>query len=91
MWYKVYNGTATRKKVYSIQVDTKRAKKALSQNTDIHIFRLQKRVVRIITGVGNRDSCRELFKNLKILTLVSQYIYSVVIFIIENRNDYICN
>jgi hypothetical protein len=55
------------------------------------IFRLQKRVVRIITGVGNRDSCRELFKNLKILTLVSQYIYSVVIFIIENRSEYICN
>jgi hypothetical protein len=51
----------------------------------------KKGVARIITGVGNRDSCRELFKNLKILTLVSQYIYSVVIFIIENCNDYTCN
>jgi hypothetical protein len=55
------------------------------------IFKLQKRVIRIITGVTNRDSCRELFKNFKILTLVSQYIYFVVIFIIENCNDYICN
>jgi hypothetical protein len=54
-------------------------------------FKLQKRFVRITTGVGNRDSCRELLKNLKILTLVSQYIYSVVIFLIENRNYYICN
>jgi hypothetical protein len=55
------------------------------------IFKLQKRVIRIITGVGNRDSCRELFKNVKILTLVSQYIYSLVIFIIENRDYHTCN
>jgi hypothetical protein len=54
----------------------------------IKIFKLQKR---IITGVKNRDSCRELFKNLKILTLVSQYIVSVVSFIIDNREEYICN
>jgi hypothetical protein len=47
------------------------------------IFKLQKRVIRIITGVGNRDSCRELFKNLKILTLVSQYIYSLVILLLK--------
>ena len=55
------------------------------------IFKLQKGAVRIITGVGIRDSCRELFKNLKILTLVLQYIYSMVVFIIENLHDYICN
>jgi hypothetical protein len=55
------------------------------------IFKLQKRVIRIITGVGNRDACRELFKNLKILILVSQYIYSLVIFINENRYYYTCN
>jgi hypothetical protein len=47
------------------------------------IFKLQKTVMRLITGVGNRDSGRELFKNHKILALVLQYIYSVVIFIIE--------
>jgi hypothetical protein len=55
------------------------------------IFKLQKRVKRIITGIRNRDSCRELFKSLKILTLVSQYIFPVVIFIMDNRDDYICN
>jgi hypothetical protein len=55
------------------------------------IFKLQKRVIRIITGTRNRDSCRELFKSLKILTLVSLYIFSVVIFIMDNRDDYICN
>jgi hypothetical protein len=55
------------------------------------MFKLQKRVIRIIIGAKNRDSCQELFKRLKILTLRSQYIFSVVSFIIDNRDDYICN
>jgi hypothetical protein len=50
------------------------------------IFKLQKRVMITITGVENRDSCRELFKNLNFLTLASQYIFSVVSFIIDNCN-----
>jgi hypothetical protein len=33
------------------------------------IFKMQKRVLRILGGVGYRDFCRELFKELKILTL----------------------
>jgi hypothetical protein len=57
----------------------------------VKIFKLQKRVIRIITGAKNRDSCRELFKNLKILTLVSQFIFSVVSFIVDNPEDYIYN
>jgi hypothetical protein len=40
----------------------------------IRIFRLQKRVIRIITNSRSSDSCRELFKKLKILPLCSQYI-----------------
>jgi hypothetical protein len=55
------------------------------------IFKLQKRVIRLIIGAKNRDSCRGLFKHLKILTLRSQYIFSVVSFIIDNLDDYICN
>jgi hypothetical protein len=42
-----------------------------------HIFRLQKKAVRIITGSRPRDSCRELFKHLRILPLQSQYILSL--------------
>jgi hypothetical protein len=42
----------------------------------ICIFRLQKRVIRVITNSRSRDSCRELFKKLKILPLCSQYIFS---------------
>jgi hypothetical protein len=38
----------------------------------IHVFRLQKRVIRIITGSRPRDSCRQLFKKLGILPLTLQ-------------------
>ena len=48
-------------------------------------FRIQKRAIRIITSKGRRESCRELFKELKILTLPSQYIHSVLVFVMENR------
>jgi len=34
------------------------------------IFKMQKRVIRIKMGYGYRESCRELFKGLKILTLL---------------------
>ena len=39
------------------------------------IFKIQKRVIRIIKSSRPRDSCRELFKNLEILPLYSQNIY----------------
>ena len=57
----------------------------------IHIFRLQKKVIRIITSIRNRESCRSWFKRLKILPLQSQYIYSIVSFVIENMNQFTSN
>jgi len=36
----------------------------------------------------NRDSCRQLFKTLKILPLKSQYIFSLLVFIAKNRDLY---
>jgi len=47
------------------------------------IFRLQKRIIRIIVWIRGRDSCRQHFKNLKILPLQSQYIYSLLLFVID--------
>jgi len=52
-----------------------------------NIFRLQKRIIRIIVGIRGRDSCREHFKKLKILPLQSQYILSLLLFIVDN-GDY---
>jgi hypothetical protein len=48
------------------------------------IFRLQKRIIRIIVVIRGRDSCREYFKNLKILLLQSQSILSLLLFLIDN-------
>ncbi|PNF20445.1 hypothetical protein B7P43_G08125 [Cryptotermes secundus] len=54
----------------------------------INIFRLQKRVVRIITGASNRSSCRQIFTTLKILPLSSLYIYSLLCFVVLNMDQY---
>jgi hypothetical protein len=51
-------------------------------------FKMQKRAIRIITGSKNRDPCRDLFKNLKILPFYSQYIFSLLIFVTENKSMY---
>jgi hypothetical protein len=51
------------------------------------VFKLQKRAVRIMKGCGLRDSCRDHFKHMSILLvpLRSQYIYSLMMFIIKNK------
>ena len=49
------------------------------------IFRLQKKVIRIMEGFGNRVSCRSLFKKFQILPLNSQYILSLLMFVVQNK------
>jgi len=41
----------------------------------IKIFRLQKKIIRIMTGCRSTDSCGKLFISLEILPLPSQYIF----------------
>jgi hypothetical protein len=55
------------------------------------IFKMQKRVIRIIMGYGYRESCRVLIKELKILTLSSQYIFSLILFVVNNRDYFVSN
>jgi len=50
------------------------------------VFILQKKIVRIITNTGPRDSCREAFKNMEIMTLYSPYIYSLVLYTVNNNH-----
>ena len=50
------------------------------------VFILQKKIIRIITNTRPRDSCREVFKSMEILTLYSQYIYSLVLYTINNKH-----
>jgi hypothetical protein len=51
-----------------------------------HIFKIQKRTIRIITISWVRHSCQDLFKKLQILPFYSQYIYSLPMFVVKNRN-----
>jgi hypothetical protein len=50
------------------------------------IFKMQKRVIRIITNSRVRDLCRQLLKKMKILTLYSQHIFSLLIYVIKNKH-----
>ena len=56
-----------------------------------HIFRLQKKAIRVIMGLGPRDSFRKPFKHLRILPLQSQYIFSLLMFVVENKNIFQIN
>jgi hypothetical protein len=45
---------------------------------------MQKKMVRIMMGIRNRDSCREYFKRLKIMPLQSPYLLSLLLYEAEN-------
>jgi len=45
------------------------------------ILRIKKRVIRSMVGVSARTSCRQLFKELNILTLVLLYIMEVISYV----------
>jgi len=46
----------------------------------------QKKIIRIITNIRPRDSCREVFKSMEIIMLYLQYIYSLVLYTINNKH-----
>ena len=52
------------------------------------IFRLQNRIIRNIVGLRGRDSCREYFKKLQMLPLQSQYMLSLLLFVVDNGDYY---
>ena len=55
------------------------------------LFTLQKRIIRIMVGAHPRISCRKLFTELEILTVPSQYIYSLMSFFIGNQEKFQTN
>jgi len=57
----------------------------------IKIFRLQKKIIIIMMGCRSRDSSRKLFPNLEILPIPSQYILSLLLFMIRNKNQFQVN
>jgi len=50
------------------------------------IFRIQIKAIRIMEGCWNRVLCRNLFKKVQILSWTSQYILSLLMFVVQNKN-----
>jgi len=57
-----------------------------SSSYDNKVLIFQKKIIRIITNTRPGDSCREVFKSMEIMTLYSQYIYSLILYTINNKH-----
>ena len=55
------------------------------------VFKLQKRVVRVMSGVGPRSSSRSLFRKLNILPIACQYTLSFMLFTVDSQTDSLTN
>ena len=55
------------------------------------IFRLQKKIIRIMMSCRSRNSRRKMFFNLETLPLHSHYILSLLLFMIRNKNQFLVN
>ena len=62
-----------------------------SSTESTEIFKLQKRIIRIMVGYKSNQSCRELFIKLGILPLPYQFILSLLLFLNKNRNHFTVN
>ena len=62
-----------------------------SSTESIKVFKLQKRIIRIMMGYKSNQSCRELFIKLGILPLPYQFILSLLLFLNKNRNHFMVN
>jgi hypothetical protein len=52
------------------------------------IFRIRKRIIRVMHGLRTRDSCRDAFRDWGILPLQSQYIFSLLMLVVNNMALY---
>jgi hypothetical protein len=55
------------------------------------VFKIQKRIIRIIMNSDSKASRRELFEKLNVLPLQSQYIFSFLMFVAKNKDFFKTN
>jgi hypothetical protein len=55
------------------------------------IFKIQNIKVRIIMNSSKNASCWQLFKELNILPIQSQYIFSILLFVTKNKDQFLFN
>jgi len=46
----------------------------------------KKRIIKIVTNSGNKGPCQDLFTKLHILPLQSQHIFSLLMFVVKNKD-----
>jgi hypothetical protein len=63
----------------------------LGNSYSCKIFWIQKRVMRSIMRCSSRDPCQNLFKKLNILLCKSQKIFSVLLFLVHNKDQFVVN
>jgi hypothetical protein len=51
----------------------------------LSVFKVQKKIIRIMTNAGSRDSCKSKFQKLNILTFPSLYIFELLKYIKRNK------
>jgi hypothetical protein len=56
-----------------------------------HLFILQKRVIRSMCRLPPLESCREHFRELRILPLPCLYIYELIVFVKQNKALFVTN
>jgi hypothetical protein len=56
-----------------------------------HIFITQKRIVSIVIKTKPKDSCKEMFSKLGILTPYSQCIFSILMFVVKHKDLFTIN
>ena len=62
-----------------------------NSSQSVNIFKLQKIIIGIIMGCRPKDACGEYLKILQILPLASQYLLSVALFVIHNKDPFKMN
>jgi hypothetical protein len=57
----------------------------------IEVFYIQKKIIRIMVGTKRRASCRELFKKFNIFPLASEFLLSLLSFVMDNLETFQTN
>jgi hypothetical protein len=55
------------------------------------VFYIQQKIIRIMEGTKRRASCRELFKKFNILPLASEFLLSLLSFLVDNIEKFQTN
>jgi hypothetical protein len=55
------------------------------------IFKIKRRIIRIIMNSSKNASCQQLYKDLNIIPIQSQYIFSIILFVTKNKDQFQTN